>query len=549
MKKIFAAMLSALLVLGVFSVCTANTYEGLENLGYSSQSCVNASFDMDGDGKKDKIVIKENEYNKRQTTKTFKINDSEIISEPGTYCINEVYIGDLNKNDKTKELFILYGYHGRSWCRVLRYENNTLKFLSVRRIDSLDNEMRILDDTSPIQYMTEGVKYIPNIEVKGDGTLTLFGKDYDLNGDDISEKYIERERGLLEPFDGNFSADKTPEAEWKTLYKDKINDIKNEYKSGKRALSGAIPAGTPSNELTDDLLDNFIFFSVQDINFDGVPELYHVECNRFEHEYFPLDNPEIYYIKDGKVEKGEIKGQICLTPGYEGRRPDPCNLEIDNWQNVMRNTKTGEVNFIFYNGFNAFTDCPNVECYKLFFDSETGTLYSDCIIDRLADSYTEKPRLTGYEYMETEVYFNSSPEERWNIWNWKPVYIAPKVTVDDQTLVFDRPPVIVNDRTLVPIRKIAEALGAEVQWDSEENEALIFNKDKIFKLTIGDKNYTTEDKKTKNKVTMQMDVPAQLMSARTYVPARVVSEAFGCDVKWDEMNNTVIISTQQEDKK
>lgn len=46
-----------------------------------------------------------------------------------------------------------------------------------------------------------------------------------------------------------------------------------------------------------------------------------------------------------------------------------------------------------------------------------------------------------------------------------------------------------------------------------------------------------------------MDVPAQLMSARTYVPARVVSEAFGCDVKWDEMNNTVIISTKKENKK
>ena len=345
------------------------------------------------------------------------------------------------------------------------------------------------------------------------------------------------------------------DVDWKTLYKDKINEIKAEYKSGKRAVTAPMLVDTPPNELTDEQLDNFLFFSVQDINFDGVPELYHVECNKFEHEYFPIGEPEIYYIKDDKVEKGDANGETNFTPGYEGRRPDPGNLEIDNWQNVMKNTETGEVNFIAYNGFSAFAEYPKVVCYKLFFDAETGTLYSDCLINQEADGYTEKQRLGGFEYMGTEVYFNSSPDEQWNIWNWKPTYIAPKVTVDDKTLVFDRPPVIVNDRTLVPIRKIAEALGAEVQWNPVDNEVLIFTDDKIFKMVIGDTNYTIENKndltdtETKKTAALQTDVPIQLLSDRTYVPVRVVAETFGCDVKWDDSTDTVIISTQQEDKK
>lgn len=538
MKKIFAALLSALMVLGVFSVCMANTYEGLEKLEYSYQDGVNVSFDMDGDGKDDKIVIRENEYNQKQTTKTFKINDAEIISEPGSYWINEVYFGDLNKSDKTKELFILYGYHSNSWCQVLRYENNALKFLSVRRIDSFDNEMRVMDDTTSIQYVTDDGKYIPNIEVKGDGTLTLFGKDNDLNGDDISEKYIERERGILEPFDGNFSTGKISDADvdWKTLYKDKINEIKGEYKNGKRAIANPMLVNTLPNELTDEQLDNFLFFSVQDINFDGVPELYYVECNRFENEYSSIGEPEIYYIKDGKVEKGDANGVTNLTPGYAGHRPEPSNLKIDNWQNVMKNTETGEVNFIVYNGFSAFAEYPKVVCYKLFFDAETGTLYSDCLINQEANEYTEKQRLTGYEYMGTEVYFNTAPDEQWNIWNWKPSYIAPKVIVNETTVEFDRPPVIVSDRTLVPIRKIAEALGAEVQWNGAENKALIFTDERKIELKIDDKNYTVDGN------AKAMDVPARLFSGRTYVPARAVAEALECRVDWNGDTQTVIIT-------
>ena len=42
---------------------------------------------------------------------------------------------------------------------------------------------------------------------------------------------------------------------------------------------------------------------------------------------------------------------------------------------------------------------------------------------------------------------------------------------------------------------------------------------------------------------IELDVPPQLIGGRTLVPARAVSEAFGCDVKWDDSTQTVIITS------
>lgn len=47
------------------------------------------------------------------------------------------------------------------------------------------------------------------------------------------------------------------------------------------------------------------------------------------------------------------------------------------------------------------------------------------------------------------------------------------VTGEEKTAVLDSPPVIVNDRTLVPVRAVSEALGAEVDWIEETNTVVI----------------------------------------------------------------------------
>ena len=97
-------------------------------------------------------------------------------------------------------------------------------------------------------------------------------------------------------------------------------------------------------------------------------------------------------------------------------------------------------------------------------------------------------------------------------------------------------PGIINDRTLVPVRFVAESFGAEVGWDDATRKITIRLDGKEIVMTLGETKYTVDG------VEAELDVPAQVMSDRTMVPVRVVSEAFGKTVFWDAANYLIIIS-------
>ena len=111
-----------------------------------------------------------------------------------------------------------------------------------------------------------------------------------------------------------------------------------------------------------------------------------------------------------------------------------------------------------------------------------------------------------------------------------------KVTVDGTKLTFDQPPVIVDGRTLVPLRAIFEALGATVDWDAASRTATATRKNDVISIAIGSKQLY------KNGTASTLDVPAQIINDRTMVPARAVAEAFDARVDWDAITRTVIIT-------
>ncbi|WP_248479852.1 N-acetylmuramoyl-L-alanine amidase [Tepidibacter aestuarii] len=115
-----------------------------------------------------------------------------------------------------------------------------------------------------------------------------------------------------------------------------------------------------------------------------------------------------------------------------------------------------------------------------------------------------------------------------------------KVKLDGKYLEGDVPPVILNDRTLVPVRLVSENLGAKVSWDAKNYEVHIQKDDKeivlkidSYKAYVNEKEYILPDK-----------VPAKLISDRTMVPVRFVSEQLGVNVDWDSANRVVLLESQ-----
>ncbi len=50
-----------------------------------------------------------------------------------------------------------------------------------------------------------------------------------------------------------------------------------------------------------------------------------------------------------------------------------------------------------------------------------------------------------------------------------------EMLADNETIMLDTAPEIINNRTMVPIRAIAEASGYEINWDGENLEVIIVN--------------------------------------------------------------------------
>ena len=135
------------------------------------------------------------------------------------------------------------------------------------------------------------------------------------------------------------------------------------------------------------------------------------------------------------------------------------------------------------------------------------------------------------------------------------------VTINDQQIQFDQPPVIIDGRTLVPLRAIFEGLGATVDWN-DETQTVIATKIKtggfvptffgglsmscplIGKGAITIKISVNDNKLYVNDNVVNLDVPAQIINDRTLVPVRAVSEAFACEVNWDEKNKAVKIENE-----
>ena len=115
-----------------------------------------------------------------------------------------------------------------------------------------------------------------------------------------------------------------------------------------------------------------------------------------------------------------------------------------------------------------------------------------------------------------------------------------KVTINGKAVEFDQQPILVNDRTLVPLRAIFEELGATVTWDNDTNTAHAFKGDIFVSVQI-DNNILF-----KNNEQIELDVPAMLVNDRTLVPIRAISEAFECTVDWVEENNEVVITYEEE---
>ena len=115
------------------------------------------------------------------------------------------------------------------------------------------------------------------------------------------------------------------------------------------------------------------------------------------------------------------------------------------------------------------------------------------------------------------------------------------VIINNETAEFEAPPRIIDGRTMVPMRGVFEALGAEVNWVEEARLILAVSGTSIIAMEIGSPTLTVTEVISGETSSVELDVPPMIEEDRAFVPLRAVSQTLGKSVDWDGETKTVTI--------
>ena len=105
---------------------------------------------------------------------------------------------------------------------------------------------------------------------------------------------------------------------------------------------------------------------------------------------------------------------------------------------------------------------------------------------------------------------------------------------------FGTAPLIINDRTLLPVRAVVEEIGGTVGWNSGTREVTLTYGGDTIVLTIDSATaYLNNEQQT-------LDTAPVIINDRTMLPIRFITESFGFDVAWDGNEQLVTISKSAE---
>ena len=190
--------------------------------------------------------------------------------------------------------------------------------------------------------------------------------------------------------------------------------------------------------------------------------------------------------------------------------------------------------------------------YTVSFDTDGGTktenekVEKNSLLSKPADPEKEGFIFTGWytdSSLTKEYDFSEKVTKSFTLYaGWREVKSTIVLTIGEanalvngKTESTDVPAKIVSERTFLPVRFVAEALGAKVEWNGDSGTVTITDGDKKIELTIGKSEITVDGK------TEKLDAAPFIENSRTLVPVRFVSEALGAKVEWDSNKNTVTV--------
>ena len=201
--------------------------------------------------------------------------------------------------------------------------------------------------------------------------------------------------------------------------------------------------------------------------------------------------PYLAALYELKTVRNGVKNGYCrYITGYNNKPEAPNTIKVAS--GIYENDKLKNGEYIIYTDFNMNTSTFEVKDFN----------------EQIVSSTRH-----GYEYEKSlsQVFYNG------------------------ELIDFDVAPIMENDRTLIPLRGLFEKMGAAVEWDGQNQTAIVTKDDMVLSVKIDHYGAKVDDS------CKYMDVPARLVESRTMIPLRFLSEELGYTVIWNGHNNTINI--------
>ncbi len=290
--------------------------------------------------------------------------------------------------------------------------------------------------------------------------------------------------------------------------------------------------GMSINGGRDNIVKNNIFYNTGYHNFPiiAVNDLSSREASAYYTQLQELENKTFW--KNDVWKEAFPKLYTILDNGEEYKKPSG-NLIT---QNFMLNS----------NGISYHEGFPKISTLSGNYEGDVDTTFFRNVDKRdfsISDEDYSKELLKNFETIDVSKIGTTQRQLIRDSLTMKPGSNAAFIGNSAQYIDSDNHavmPVIVNGRTMVPVRFIAEAFGAEVSWNEAEKKVGIVSDGREVSLVIGSKQIIVngEEKET--------DEPAFIENNRTLVPLRAIAEGLGKEVFWND-NGLIIISENGAD--
>lgn len=280
--------------------------------------------------------------------------------------------------------------------------------------------------------------------------------------------------------------------------------------------------------------------SVSDNFYANLEKALSILDKKVDYPHFLIEESAAFFLRASSVESGrELTSKVQDVLNFEKNRLEHNSIDMGNANHDIL------LAAIYADVLRASYDYRAYDFIENDFSKKSLPGLFEYIDHEDEGDSTEVNYSDDYQSDSKDVHDNQQDKvnedlvHKQNIKNIVLTLDQPRALVGDISTTMDSPPIVENNRTLVPFSFIGEQIGANVKWHPDERKVSYIFGEKNVELWLGENIAKVDGEEVQ--LDEDLNVTPVIVNNRTLVPVRFISEALGFEVNWDPDNRQITI--------